>query len=161
MANSILVNVFLLLLLLYLSLSLSLSLSLMLNFSCVNKFCLIVSHPSFMIFFFCSNWLSKMGVSMLYALSHPYILMQSMLQMNLGQPRLMTFSCKFNVWMLYNPFSCCFPLQPFLKVWSMHHASYSDSANAYWTRFFTSRPTSKHYVRIMSGYYLVSFMWLF
>ena len=134
MADSILFNVFLLLLLLLLLLSLSLSL--MSNFSCVSKFCLIVSHPSFIFwffFFFCSNWISKMGVSMLYTLSHPYILMQSMLmlQMNPGQPRLMTFSCKFNVWMLYNLFSCCFQLQHFLKVWSMHHVSYADSANAY------------------------------
>ena len=50
MADSILFNVFLLLLLLLLLLSLSLSL--MSNFSCVSKFCLIVSHPSFIFWFF-------------------------------------------------------------------------------------------------------------
>uniref|UniRef100_A0A7N2L521 DYW domain-containing protein n=1 Tax=Quercus lobata TaxID=97700 RepID=A0A7N2L521_QUELO len=31
---------------------------------------------------------------------------------------------------------------------------YADSANAYWIGYFTSRPASKRYVRIMSGYYL-------
>ena len=134
----------------------------MLNFSCVSSFS--SSFHILLLFselFFGSNGLSRMGVSMLYTLPHPYILMQSMLQMNLGQPRLMTFSRKFNVWMLYNLFSCCFSLQPFLKVWSMHHASYADSANGYWTGYFTSRPALKRYVRIMSGYYLVASMWLF
>ncbi|KAK7849235.1 alpha-mannosidase [Quercus suber] len=58
-----------------------------------------------------------------------------LLQMNPGQSRLMTFSRKVNVWI-------------------MHHASYADSGNAYWTGYFTSRPALKHYVGIMSGYYL-------
>ncbi|XP_021907952.1 alpha-mannosidase [Carica papaya] len=31
---------------------------------------------------------------------------------------------------------------------------YADSANAYWTGFFTSRPALKRYVRLLSGYYL-------
>ncbi|XP_050232389.1 probable alpha-mannosidase At5g13980 [Mercurialis annua] len=31
---------------------------------------------------------------------------------------------------------------------------YADRANAYWTGYFTSRPALKHYVRMMSGYYL-------
>ncbi|KAL0014657.1 hypothetical protein SO802_001726 [Lithocarpus litseifolius] len=33
---------------------------------------------------------------------------------------------------------------------------YADSANAYWTGYFTSRPALKRYVRIMSGYYLAA-----
>ncbi|XP_021298038.1 probable alpha-mannosidase At5g13980 [Herrania umbratica] len=33
---------------------------------------------------------------------------------------------------------------------------YADRANAYWTGYFTSRPALKHYVRIMSGYYLAA-----
>ena len=33
--------------------------------------------------------------------------------------------------------------------------SYADAANAYWTGYFTSRPSFKGYVRVMSGYYLV------
>ena len=32
---------------------------------------------------------------------------------------------------------------------------YADSTNAYWTGYFTSRPTFKRYVRMLSGYYLV------
>lgn len=32
---------------------------------------------------------------------------------------------------------------------------YADSAKAYWTGFFTSRPAFKRYVRMLSGYYLV------
>ncbi|XXG75009.1 hypothetical protein AAC387_Pa07g3602 [Persea americana] len=33
---------------------------------------------------------------------------------------------------------------------------YADSENAYWTGFFTSRPSLKGYVRMMSGYYLAA-----
>ncbi|KAK4603125.1 hypothetical protein RGQ29_011909 [Quercus rubra] len=33
---------------------------------------------------------------------------------------------------------------------------YADSANGYWTGYFTSRPALKRYVRIMSGYYLAA-----
>ncbi|KAM0950051.1 putative alpha-mannosidase [Dioscorea sansibarensis] len=33
---------------------------------------------------------------------------------------------------------------------------YADSANAYWTGYFTSRPTFKRYIRILSGYYLAA-----
>ncbi|KAL6905806.1 hypothetical protein ACP4OV_003407 [Aristida adscensionis] len=33
---------------------------------------------------------------------------------------------------------------------------YADSANAYWTGYFTSRPTFKRYVRALSGYYLAA-----
>ncbi|TKY62976.1 Alpha-mannosidase protein [Spatholobus suberectus] len=33
---------------------------------------------------------------------------------------------------------------------------YADSANAYWTGYFTSRPAIKRYVRLMSGYYLAA-----
>ncbi|KAF0929308.1 hypothetical protein E2562_019891 [Oryza meyeriana var. granulata] len=33
---------------------------------------------------------------------------------------------------------------------------YADSANAYWTGYFTSRPTFKRYVRMISGYYLAA-----
>ncbi|KAJ7971780.1 Alpha-mannosidase [Quillaja saponaria] len=33
---------------------------------------------------------------------------------------------------------------------------YADRANAYWTGYFSSRPAFKHYVRIMSGYYLAA-----
>ncbi|KAL5706468.1 alpha-mannosidase [Ranunculus cassubicifolius] len=33
---------------------------------------------------------------------------------------------------------------------------YADSANAYWTGYFTSRPALKRYVRVLSGYYLAS-----
>uniref|UniRef100_A0A7N2M0R8 Alpha-mannosidase n=1 Tax=Quercus lobata TaxID=97700 RepID=A0A7N2M0R8_QUELO len=33
---------------------------------------------------------------------------------------------------------------------------YANSANAYWTGFFTSRPALKRYVRILSGYYLAA-----
>lgn len=32
---------------------------------------------------------------------------------------------------------------------------YADRPNAYWTGFFTSRPGFKHYVRVLSGYYVV------
>ncbi|KAA8547520.1 hypothetical protein F0562_003949 [Nyssa sinensis] len=33
---------------------------------------------------------------------------------------------------------------------------YADSANAYWTGFFTSRPALKRYVRMLSGYYVAA-----
>ncbi|KAG2538748.1 alpha-mannosidase-like [Panicum virgatum] len=33
---------------------------------------------------------------------------------------------------------------------------YADSTNAYWTGYFTSRPTFKRYVRAYSGYYLAA-----
>ncbi|KDP41855.1 hypothetical protein JCGZ_26873 [Jatropha curcas] len=33
---------------------------------------------------------------------------------------------------------------------------YADRANAYWTGYFTSRPSLKRYVRMMSGYYLAA-----
>ncbi|KOM32202.1 hypothetical protein LR48_Vigan01g175800 [Vigna angularis] len=33
---------------------------------------------------------------------------------------------------------------------------YADSANAYWTGYFTSRPALKRYVRMTSGYYLAT-----
>ncbi|KAI3942980.1 hypothetical protein MKW98_005492 [Papaver atlanticum] len=33
---------------------------------------------------------------------------------------------------------------------------YADLANSYWTGYFTSRPALKRYVRVLSGYYLVS-----
>ncbi|XP_066387203.1 alpha-mannosidase-like isoform X3 [Miscanthus floridulus] len=33
---------------------------------------------------------------------------------------------------------------------------YADSTNAYWTGYFTSRPTFKRYVRVHSGYYLAA-----
>ncbi|KAJ1253946.1 hypothetical protein BS78_K147300 [Paspalum vaginatum] len=33
---------------------------------------------------------------------------------------------------------------------------YADSTNAYWTGYFTSRPTFKRYVRLYSGYYLAA-----
>ncbi|WVZ58033.1 hypothetical protein U9M48_008345 [Paspalum notatum var. saurae] len=33
---------------------------------------------------------------------------------------------------------------------------YADSSNAYWTGYFTSRPTFKRYVRVYSGYYLAA-----
>ncbi|KAJ1295938.1 hypothetical protein BS78_01G260800 [Paspalum vaginatum] len=33
---------------------------------------------------------------------------------------------------------------------------YADSNNAYWTGYFTSRPTFKRYVRVYSGYYLAA-----
>ncbi|KAF6170846.1 hypothetical protein GIB67_015798 [Kingdonia uniflora] len=32
---------------------------------------------------------------------------------------------------------------------------YADSANAYWTGYYTSRPALKRYIRLLSGYYLV------
>ncbi|KAF9622793.1 hypothetical protein IFM89_034028 [Coptis chinensis] len=33
---------------------------------------------------------------------------------------------------------------------------YADSANAYWTGYFTSRPALKRYIRMLSGYYLAA-----
>ncbi|XP_051115211.1 probable alpha-mannosidase At5g13980 [Andrographis paniculata] len=33
---------------------------------------------------------------------------------------------------------------------------YADRINAYWTGYFTSRPATKRYVRVMSGYYLAA-----
>ncbi|KAI4327749.1 hypothetical protein L6164_020175 [Bauhinia variegata] len=33
---------------------------------------------------------------------------------------------------------------------------YADGANAYWTGYFTSRPSLKRYVRVLSGYYLAA-----
>ncbi|KAJ6797677.1 alpha-mannosidase [Iris pallida] len=33
---------------------------------------------------------------------------------------------------------------------------YADSANAYWTGYYTSRPSFKRYVRMMSGYFLAA-----
>ncbi|KFK25632.1 hypothetical protein AALP_AA8G139900 [Arabis alpina] len=33
---------------------------------------------------------------------------------------------------------------------------YADRINAYWTGYFTSRPSLKRYVRVMSGYYLAA-----
>ncbi|XP_022141414.1 probable alpha-mannosidase At5g13980 [Momordica charantia] len=33
---------------------------------------------------------------------------------------------------------------------------YADRVNAYWTGYFTSRPSIKHFVRMMSGYYLAA-----
>ncbi|GMQ09533.1 hypothetical protein CsSME_00052871 [Camellia sinensis var. sinensis] len=33
---------------------------------------------------------------------------------------------------------------------------YADRVNAYWTGYFTSRPSLKRYVRVMSGYYLLA-----
>ncbi|XP_039820492.1 alpha-mannosidase-like isoform X4 [Panicum virgatum] len=33
---------------------------------------------------------------------------------------------------------------------------YADSTNAYWTGYYTSRPTFKRYVRMLSGYYLAA-----
>ncbi|CAD6212293.1 unnamed protein product [Miscanthus lutarioriparius] len=33
---------------------------------------------------------------------------------------------------------------------------YADSTNAYWTGYFTSRPTFKRYIRVYSGYYLAA-----
>ncbi|XP_057783917.1 LOW QUALITY PROTEIN: alpha-mannosidase [Salvia miltiorrhiza] len=33
---------------------------------------------------------------------------------------------------------------------------YADSANAYWTGFFTSRPALKRYIRLLSGYYMAA-----
>jgi len=33
---------------------------------------------------------------------------------------------------------------------------YADSTNAYWTGYFTSRPTFKRYVRVHSGYYMAA-----
>ncbi|KAF5181502.1 Alpha-mannosidase [Thalictrum thalictroides] len=33
---------------------------------------------------------------------------------------------------------------------------YADRVNAYWTGYFTSRPAIKHYVRMMSSYYLAA-----
>ncbi|KAF8754033.1 hypothetical protein HU200_011530 [Digitaria exilis] len=36
------------------------------------------------------------------------------------------------------------------------HFPYADSTNAYWTGYFTSRPTFKRYVRAYSGYYLAA-----
>ncbi|KAE9586552.1 putative alpha-mannosidase [Lupinus albus] len=33
---------------------------------------------------------------------------------------------------------------------------YADRANGYWTGYFTSRPSIKRYVRLMSGYYLAA-----
>ncbi|XP_047949898.1 probable alpha-mannosidase At5g13980 isoform X2 [Salvia hispanica] len=33
---------------------------------------------------------------------------------------------------------------------------YADRENAYWTGYFTSRPTSKGYIRVLSGYYLAA-----
>ena len=42
----------------------------------------------------------------------------------------------------------------------MHLCSYADRENAYWTGYFTSRPALKRYIRIMSGYYLVLFLWM-
>ncbi|KAL2520356.1 Glycosyl hydrolase family 38 protein [Forsythia ovata] len=33
---------------------------------------------------------------------------------------------------------------------------YADSANAYWTGYFTSRPALKRYIRFLSGYYLAT-----
>lgn len=43
----------------------------------------------------------------------------------------------------------------FIKARLMTPYRYADSENAYWTGFFTSRPSLKGYVRMMSGYYLV------
>lgn len=37
---------------------------------------------------------------------------------------------------------------------------YADRINAYWTGYFTSRPALKRYVRDMSGYYVVLFIFL-
>lgn len=34
---------------------------------------------------------------------------------------------------------------------------YADGANAYWTGFFTSRPALKGYIRMLSGYYMVTY----
>ncbi|XP_010528132.1 PREDICTED: alpha-mannosidase At3g26720 [Tarenaya hassleriana] len=33
---------------------------------------------------------------------------------------------------------------------------YADKSNAYWTGYFTSRPSLKRYVRVLSGYYLAA-----
>ncbi|XP_072954939.1 alpha-mannosidase [Typha angustifolia] len=33
---------------------------------------------------------------------------------------------------------------------------YADSSNAYWTGYYTSRPTFKRYIRMLSGYYLAA-----
>jgi alpha-mannosidase len=33
---------------------------------------------------------------------------------------------------------------------------YADAKNAYWTGYFTSRPTFKRYIRMISGYYLAA-----
>lgn len=33
---------------------------------------------------------------------------------------------------------------------------YADSANAYWTGFYTSRPALKRYIRLLSGYYMAA-----
>ncbi|XP_020400818.1 probable alpha-mannosidase At5g66150 isoform X3 [Zea mays] len=33
---------------------------------------------------------------------------------------------------------------------------YADSKNSYWTGYYTSRPTFKRYVRVLSGYYLAA-----
>ena len=43
-------------------------------------------------------------------------------------------------------------------IYSLIHAiiRYADRINAYWTGYFTSRPALKGYVRLLSGYYLVS-----
>ncbi|XLR57545.1 hypothetical protein S83_008217, partial [Arachis hypogaea] len=35
----------------------------------------------------------------------------------------------------------------------VHNFRYADKSNAYWTGYFTSRPSLKGYVRVMSGYY--------
>lgn len=38
---------------------------------------------------------------------------------------------------------------------------YADRANAYWTGYFTSRPTLKGYIRMLSGYYMVRHYFIF
>ncbi|KAM0909303.1 hypothetical protein ACQ4PT_014880 [Festuca glaucescens] len=45
------------------------------------------------------------------------------------------------------------------ESWPLKHDDYfpyADSKNAYWTGYFTSRPTFKRYVRTLSGYYLAA-----
>ncbi|KAJ3682593.1 hypothetical protein LUZ60_015166 [Juncus effusus] len=45
------------------------------------------------------------------------------------------------------------------ESWPLKHDDYfpyADKANTYWTGYFTSRPSFKHYVRSLSGYYLAA-----
>lgn len=44
---------------------------------------------------------------------------------------------------------------------SLTNFRYADGGNSYWTGFFTSRPALKRYIRMLSGYYLVSLLSFF
>lgn len=88
----------------------------------------------------------------------PFTLMRSMLQMNLGLSRLMTSFRKLNFKCVLLVTSLVISV-PLFYDWQLFIlSSYADHANAYWTGYFTSRPALKGYVRVLSGYYLVSLL---